>query len=242
MAFFFGKNRRAAKKRPKCTAVIAAAGLSQRMGGEDKLFVEVCGAPVLAHTLAAFQNCGCIDEIVVVTREESVGPVSELCRKHGIEKAAKVMVGGATRAESVMLGVFAASDKAKLIAIHDGARPCVSKAVIEGAVAAAAKFHAAAPGLPVSSTLKKVSGGAIVETVGREGLFEIQTPQVFDADLIKAALANAVDKGIDVTDDCAAAEIIGASVRVTEGSGRNIKITTGEDVQIAEAILAMHNA
>ena len=225
-------------KMPPCSAVIAAAGASRRMGGEDKLFADICGAPVLAHSLAAFQNCGYINEIVVVTREDKLELVGAICRIYSIGKASKIIVGGPTRQESVLLGVLAVSKKARLIAIHDGARPCADMSVISGAVEAAAKFHAAAPGVPVSSTVKRAKSGIVTGTVDRDGLFEIQTPQVFAAELIKAALTSAVKKGVSVTDDCMAAELIGAPIRITEGSRYNIKITAVEDLAIAKAILA----
>lgn len=225
------------KKDRFCSAVIVAAGSSKRMGSEDKLFVEICGAPVLAHTLMSFQKAEGVDEIIVVAREDCLERVGGICRAFGIGKAAKIMVGGDTRLDSAISGAFAASGKAKLIAIHDGARPCVSADVIESAIGAAGKRHAAAPGLAVSSTLKRAKDGIIAETVDREGLFEIQTPQVFAAEIIRAALTNARKKGVAVTDDCRAAELIGAPVHMTEGSRSNIKITTREDLVVAEAIL-----
>ena len=220
-----------------CAAVIAAGGSSLRMDSADKLFIEICGMPVLAHTLLAFQNCPNISEVVVVSREECLEAVCELCKNYGIEKAARVMIGGATRLDSVYNGVFAVSDNAQLIAIHDGARPCVDNDIINAAVLAAAKYHAAAPAVPVSSTLKKVRDGIILETIDRDSLVEIQTPQVFAAEVIKAALTKARNESAAVTDDCMAAELLGFPVRVTEGSRRNIKITTSEDIAIAEAIL-----
>ena len=225
------------KKNALCTAVVVAAGASQRMGTEDKLFIEICGAPVLAHTLMAFQRAEGVGEIVVVAREESLERVGDVCRAYGIDKAGKIIVGGETRLDSAYFGALAASGDARLIAIHDGARPCVSAAVIESALGAAAKYHAAAPGLAVSSTMKRAKGGFIDGTVDREGLFEIQTPQVFDADLIKAALTKARKKAVAVTDDCQAAELIGAPVYISEGSRNNIKITTRGDLAVAEAIL-----
>ena len=237
MAFFSKSEKIKVKKRPPCSAVIAAAGSSQRMCGEDKLFMHLSGVPVLAHTLIAYQNCAYIDEIIVVTQENNLVLVSELCGQYDIGKATKIMVGGTTRIESVMNGLLAVSKKARLIAIQDGARPCVSDEIISSAVAAAAKFHAAAPGVAVSSTIKRVKDGIIQETVDRENLFEVQTPQVFDADLIKAALKNAAKKAIAITDDCMAAELIGVPVHITEGSVSNIKITTNDDIAIAEAII-----
>ena len=224
-------------RRMFCSAVIAAAGSSERMSGDDKLFLEICGVPVLAHTLTAFQKCDMINEIIVVVREGSVQRVTELCKQYGIDKAGTVMIGGQIRSESVLRGLLAVSDKAQLIAIHDGARPCVTGDIISKAVAAAAKNHAAAPAVNINSTVKRVKVGVVVETVDRVDLAEIQTPQVFAAELIKAALTDVVNKSIDVTDDCMAIELLGVPVYVTEGSSQNIKITTVEDVRVAEAIL-----
>jgi len=238
MLFFFSKLKKArTKKIPTCSAVIAAAGSSQRMNGEDKLFVKIHGIPVLAHTLKAFQSCEYIKEIIVVTRDYYKGHVSDICSQYGITKAEKIIIGGQTRLVSVTNGVFAVSGKAKLIAIHDGARPCVDNGIIERAVESAVKYHAAAPAVPVSSTIKRVKNSMIIETVDRGDLVEIQTPQVFTSELIKAALTNAGNKSIDVTDDCKAVELIGATVRITEGSRNNIKLTTREDLIIAEAII-----
>lgn len=231
------KKARSFRKRPFCSAVIVGAGLSRRMDGEDKLFLEICGAPVLAHTLSAFQNSSCIDEIIVVTRAEAFQQVGALCVSHNIGKVSKILLGGETRLESVMNGMLGVSKKAKLIAVHDAARPCVGEAIISRTVGTAAEFYAAAPGIPVISTLKRVNGGTIRETVDRTDLVEIQTPQVFDADLIKAALTNAADKGADITDDCMAVELLGLPVHITEGSASNIKITTREDIVFAESIL-----
>ena len=224
---------------PACSAVIAAAGSSGRMGGGDKLFAEICGAPVLAHTLMAFQNCSDIKEIVVVARSDRLEDVAAICGRYSISKATKIISGGATRLESVFNGVISASRKACLIAIHDGARPCIDDATIKAAVAKAAKHYAAAPGIPVAPTLKRVEKGVICGTVDRDGIYEIQTPQVFDASLIKSALAKAVRDSSEITDDCMAAELLGIRVHVTAGSPKNIKLTTAEDLPIAEAILGI---
>ena len=237
MALFSKKSGKSSRDKVYCTAVITAAGTSQRMDGEDKLFIEICGAPVLAHSLLAFQNCPCINEIIIAAREDKIGVVGSICEQYGIDKAVKIMLGGPTRLESVLNCVLAVSKRTQLIAIHDGARPCVSADIIENTVHAAIDFHAAAPGVPVSSTLKRVKNGIIIETVGREDLAEIQTPQVFAADLIKGALTNALHRAGDITDDCLAAELIGVPVHVTEGSRKNIKLTTAEDIMIAESIL-----
>ena len=223
--------------RPYCSAIIAAAGISERMEGEDKPFIELCGKPILARTLEAFQNCRSIDEIIIVAREDRLVRVSDLCGAYHIDKASKIIVGGATRAESVSNGALAVSKAAQLIAIHDGARPCVSPEIIERTVEAASMYHAAAPAVKLSSTVKRVKNGVITGTMDREDLVEIQTPQVFDAPLIKAALKNSISKALMITDDCMAVELLGIPVRITEGSGHNIKITVKEDMVIAEAII-----
>jgi len=229
--------RLASKKPPVCTAVIAAAGLSHRCKGEDKLFYPAGGKPVLAYAIEAFQNCGLISEIIIVAREEYFDSIGEICKDYGFDKISKIIKGASTRAESVMNGVFAASGKTKLIAIHDGARPCIDIETIENVINAAAKYHAAAPATQIISTIKRVEKGIISETVSREGLYEIQTPQVFRTEIIKAALTNAAKKSITVTDDCMAAEMIGAYPYIVEGSRDNIKITEYEDLQRAESIL-----
>ena len=235
MAFFSKRKRVRGAKIPFCSVVIAAAGASKRMGGEDKLFFEINGAPVLAHTLSKFQDCGYIEEIIVVTREDCFERVGDICKQ--FDKASKIIVGGQSRLASVINGVYEVSKKAKLIAIHDGARPCIDIGIIERTIEAAARHNAAAPAVPVSSTLKRVKRNIVMDTVDRDDLYEIQTPQVFNADLIKAALTNANRKSIDVTDDCKAVEMIGATVHITEGSRRNIKLTTKEDIVLAEATL-----
>jgi len=208
------------------------------MAGEDKLLALICGKTVLEHVLDAFQQCGAVDEIIVVTREDLIGRVSELCGAGSFHKVSRVMAGGGSRLESVLTGALAASKNMDLIAIHDGARPCIDAAVIERAINAAAKLHAAAPAVKISSTIKKVDNNIVVDTVDRDSLYEIQTPQVFDAGLIKAALTNAAQKQAEITDDCMAAELIGIPVHITEGSRSNIKITTPDDLIIAEAILS----
>jgi len=238
MAFISTLKKMRSAKIPPCSAIVAAGGFSQRMKEQDKLFATIHGAPVLAYTLAAFRDCEYINEIIIVARNDCLERVSEICSKFNISKASKVITGGQTRLESVINGVYAASKQAKLIAIHDGARPCVSSDVIMRAIESAAKYNAAAPAVPITSTIKRIKSDFIVETVDREGMYEIQTPQVFATDLIKAALTNATNKSIDVTDDCKAVEMLGACVHITEGARSNIKITTQEDLMIVDAILA----
>ena len=228
-------------KPPTCTAVIAAAGISVRCEGEDKLFYTINDKPVLAYTLDAFENCKLVDDIIVVAHEDRMDSISELCLEYGYKKVSKIMKGGASRAESVMNGIFAASAKARLIAIHDGARPCIDERIIEETIHKASMYNAAAPAVAIASTVKKVDGSVITKTIDREGLYEIQTPQIFRVELIKAALTKVIKKSIEITDDCMAVELIGVPVHITEGSRRNIKITDNQDFRIVEALLNEEN-
>ena len=222
---------------PHCSAVIVAAGSSQRMGS-DKLLHNLGIMPVLARTLLVFQDCELVDEIVVVTRMEKLEEVAELCKKYRIEKASKVICGGATRMESALAGVSEVKKKAKLIAIHDGARPLVSVELIENTVRAAAKYKAAVPAIKSVDTLKLAEDGeAVTGSLDRELVLRVQTPQVFDADLIKGALTFAAEKKLPLTDDCSAVELMGVKARIVPGEEDNIKLTTPRDMLFAAAIL-----
>lgn len=205
--------------------------------GKDKLFATLDGVPVLVHTLRALERCPSIGEIIVVTREDRLVEVSRLCRDAALSKVSKVVAGGATRTNSVLAGANEVGKEYRLIAIHDGARPLVSGEVVERAVAAAAVSGAAAPAVPVKDTVKRAENGIVKETPDRSQLYAVQTPQVFDADLIRTALTRAVEDGVSLTDDCAAVERLGVPVALTEGSYTNLKITTPEDLAVAGALL-----
>ena len=222
---------------PRCAAVVPAAGSSRRMGGQDKILLPLDDIPVLMHALRALSASERIQEIVVVTREDLIVPVGQLCRDCALDKVTKVLVGGATRADSVLIGVEEVSGRAELIAVHDGARPLVTVEVIDAAIRKAAECGAAAPAVPVKDTVKRALDGVVVETPDRTQLFAVQTPQVFDSDLLLGALRRAVEDGAAITDDCGAVERIGMKVCLTEGSYENIKITTPADMLMAEAIL-----
>lgn len=225
------------EKTPHCSAVIVAAGSSQRMGS-DKLTAQLGCMPVLARTLLAFENCELVDEIIIVTRVEKVMELADLCKKYGITKAAKVIRGGNTRMESALAGVSEVNSRAKLIAIHDGARPLVTDEVIRRTVIAAAKHMAAVPVVYSTDTLKFVDeSGLISGPIDRDRTARVQTPQIFDADLIKGALSKAASDGLSLTDDCSAIEIMGVKAMTVEGDNDNIKLTTPRDMQFAELIL-----
>lgn len=225
------------EKRPFCSAIIVAAGQSRRMGGEDKIFSELCGSPVIIHTLMAFQESDYIDEIIVVARDEAIARIADICAEKNLNKVMKIVCGGEKRIDSVLIGVTEASSEAELLAIHDGARPLVTSEIIAGTVKDAVRFGAAAPAVSVHDTLKRAKNGIITETVDRSEIFAVQTPQVFRSSVIKAALQNAKTKGQNVTDDCMAAEAMGVSIKLSQGSFENIKITTPDDLTVAEAII-----
>ncbi len=224
------------KKRPHCAAVIVAAGKSSRMGGVDKLSAELGGKPVLLRTLQVFQRCKCIDEIVLVTRQERLLSLNALCQANELDKVRSIVAGGAARIDSVLAGIESVSAKAKLVAVHDGARPLVTEELIERTVAKAALTGAAAPAVHLKDTVKRVERGVILETPDRAGLAAIQTPQVFDRDLIEGALYQAKEQELALTDDCAAVERLGMKVHLTEGSDENLKLTTPIDLLLAELI------
>jgi 2-C-methyl-D-erythritol 4-phosphate cytidylyltransferase len=222
-------------RHPYCAAVIVAAGTANRMGGTDKILAELDGQTVIARAVEAFQNSALIDEIVVVTRQEVLEQVSRLAKPYS--KVRVVVQGGDTRAKSVMAGLDAVSPGTELVAVHDGARPLVSHEVLENTLRKAAKFGAAAPAIPVKDTIKVSRSGAVDETPDRSRLYAVQTPQVFDFDLLRGAMEKAVENGSELTDDCSAVEAIGMKVQLTPGSEENLKITTPLDLHLAELIL-----
>ena len=222
---------------PAVCAVIVAAGSSRRMGGENKLLMPLCGRPMLAHTLEAFERSRAVRDIVLVCREQDMETYRALAESSRITKLRTMVQGGATRTDSVLAGVSASPEDAALVAVHDGARPLVPPEVITKAILKAAKFGAAAPAIPVKDTIKVSKTGAVDETPDRSTLFAVQTPQVFDYALLLGALQNAKQKGLSLTDDCSAVEALGMTVLLTDGSEENIKITTPLDLDIAELIL-----
>jgi len=226
------------RKKHFCTVIVPAAGTSSRMGGENKLFISLGGLPVLARTLLAVESSERVDEIIVVSRSENLEDVATLCQKYGIEKVSKIICGGDSRTASVYAGTFAASKDADIIAVHDGARPLVTKEILNETIDAAIKFNAAAPAVPVKDTVKTARGGVVTGTPDRKSLYAVQTPQVFNADIFKAAMENALKMDLELSDDCMAVEAINVKVHLTAGSSNNIKITTPEDIPVAEAILA----
>lgn len=218
-----------------CGAVIVAAGTASRMGGIDKMMAELMGQPMVLRTVRAFQESDVIRSIVLVTRKDLVEPITQLCA--GMDKVCAVVEGGSSRQLSVEAGLQALPKGTALVAVHDGARPLISKAVIDRTVRAAHTYHAAAPAVAVKDTIKVADGGVVAATPDRSQLRAVQTPQVFDLDLLKGALQKARQDEAAVTDDCSAVERLGMSVKLVDGDERNIKVTTPMDLKIAELFL-----
>jgi 2-C-methyl-D-erythritol 4-phosphate cytidylyltransferase len=226
------------RRRPRCAALVAAAGSSSRMGGVNKLLELLDGVPVLVRTLTALEQAALVDEIVIAAREEDLVEISRLCHTYGISKCTKVIRGGESRAHSVLLAALEVSPDTEFLAVQDGARPLVTPALTDAVIAAAERCGAAAPAVPVKDTVKVAGdGGVVKETLDRSTLRAVQTPQVFERDLLKAALQQAIEEQIPVTDDCAAVERLGKVVYLVEGDEENLKITTPVDLILAEAVL-----
>ena len=221
-----------------CTAVIVAAGTAQRMRGIDKMMTLLGGVPLLLRTVRALSASEKITKIIIVTRDELVSKVEVLCAADA--KVTAVRPGGSSRAESVLHGVM--DVETELVAIHDGARPMVTVRVIDEAIVAAEQYAAAAPAVPVHDTVKIAKDGIVLQTPDRRTLFAVQTPQVFRTASIRAALQEALAKGIPLTDDCSAMEAAGYPVHLTAGENENIKITVPSDLTLAEAILKRREA
>ena len=233
---FFKKFR--AAQRPRCAALVAAAGSSTRMGGINKLLQPLDGIPVLVRTLTALERAQRVDSIVIATREEDLITVSQLCRTYGITKCKKVIRGGEDREHSVLLAALEAEPDTELLAVQDGARPLVSPALVDRVIEAAQRCGAAAPAVPVKDTVKTVrEDGAVEETLERSRLRAVQTPQVFEASLIRAAIHQALEEKAVLTDDCSAVERLGMQVCLTQGEYENLKITTLSDLMLGSALL-----
>lgn len=221
------------------SAVIVAGGKGRRMGLDiNKVYYELAGREILAHTLAAFEECAEIDEIVVVTGEADIERCRSIVRRDGIHKVIAVTAGGAERSDSVYNGLRLS--QGSIAAIHDGARCLITPAEISAVIAEAKSCGAAALGVTVKDTLKSIDeDGMITGTIDRERTVQIQTPQVFGRDEIMRLHEAAQRDGLKVTDDCSIFEHYGKGIKVTKGSYENIKITTPEDISAGERILAL---
>lgn len=221
---------------PKTAAIIVAAGESSRMG-TPKPFLTVFGIPVIIRALSAFELCRRVHQIILVARSQDIPELQKLLEQFPVSKLTDITEGGDSRAESVQKGVTLCNADTRIIAIHDGARPLVSGRVIERVLDAAELYGAAACGVPVKDTIKSAdAGGKITGTPDRGSLWAIQTPQAFSLEPYRRAAELAGDSLAGFTDDCAVMEKAGHEVYIVRGDYRNLKITTPEDLVIAEAL------
>jgi len=220
-------------------AIIAAAGQGTRMGGtRPKQFVELAGVPVIIHTLKRFEQCAAIQEVIVVLPAQDASKFLTLAGKYGLRKLARVVPGGATRAESVWRGLQSVrAATAEIVAVHDGVRPFVTVEEIEQTVRAAHASGAAILTAPVIDTIKEVNNSQVVRTLERTRLQRALTPQCFRYELLRRAYEQSPELVASATDDSSLVESLGVTVTTVEGDARNIKITRPEDIALGEIIL-----
>lgn len=228
---------------PDCTgrcvaAIIVAAGSFSRMGGTHKQLLQLGEMPIIAHTVKAFQEANNIHKIAIVARQEDMSAFADICRKYMFDKVCAVVCGGSTRQQSVSNGVNVMGENADYYALHDGARPLIKPKTIDTVVEFSWKYGGAAAAVPVKDTIKTSDdSGFILNTPDRSHLWSVQTPQVFERKIFKQALKNASVNGYDFTDDCQLVEAIGHKVYLVKSEYDNIKITTPEDIILAQRIL-----
>jgi 2-C-methyl-D-erythritol 4-phosphate cytidylyltransferase len=222
-------------------AILVAAGRGARMG-RDKLFLEVAGKPVVAHTWARFDEARCIDQIVVVVRAGMEKKFAALAKKYKFRKKFQIVTGGAERQDSVWAGLEAAPPKAQIVAVHDAARPCVNNDLIAATVKYAEETGAAVAAHPVTDTIKESADGRLIQkTLDRSQLWAMETPQTFRFDVIRRAISAARAKKMLFTDDTASCELIGQPVRLVSSIAPNPKVTVPGDLPIVETLLSDHN-
>lgn len=222
-------------------AIIPSAGKGKRFGGK-KNYLSLNGTPVLARTIETLGDCPLIEAIVVVTRGEDIEYVkNSIVKKFNLKKVTAVVKGGKERQDSVAAGLLAAGRGFDFVLVHDGARPLVTQGILEHAIKAAYRHGASIAAMPPKDTIKEIRGRFIKKTIPRNTLVSVQTPQVFKYDILKRAFEAAAKDVFRSTDEAALVERLGVKIIPTQGSYENIKITTKEDLAIAELILKMKN-
>lgn len=219
--------------------IVVAAGKSERMGaGIDKAFLNLGDKPVLAFSLLAFENCPEIEGVVLVVRKDRLDAARGLVQIFGCSKVHRIVAGGSTRQESVANGLAELPEGVVLVAVHDGARPCVRAELISETLKIAKRYGAGVAATKVTDTLKDVQHGFVVsKTVDRAKLWAVQTPQTFKVDLLREAFAALASQKKQVTDEASAVELLGKPVHLVPSSPSNLKVTTPEDLIVAEALL-----
>ncbi len=232
-------SRQKKQPKPKISAVIVAAGSGSRMGTDcPKQFLTVFDKPIIAYTLQKFCDCDYVDSIVLVTQSDYIPLCRRICANYGFDKVKVITEGGATRRESVSNGLSQLADDCEFVMIHDGARPLIDEDTLEKCADAAVHCGAAAVGVRVKDTIKYSDDGKyITQTVDRSRLWQIQTPQAFEKELIISCHERAARENIDATDDCMIAEKCGVKVAIVEGKYENIKITSPADLYVMQGLL-----
>ena len=221
------------------SAIIVAAGKGTRMGANvDKLWLEVTGRPVVAHTWKQFNDANCVDEIILVVRDGMQPHFMELAEKFHFQKPFQLVAGGVERQDSVWNGIAAISPKTEIVAIQDAARPCTSAALIAATIVAARETGAAVAAQPMTDTIKETADGKMISrTVDRSKLWSVQTPQTFRVEVIRRAISAAREKNLNLTDDTAACELIGQPVQLVKATAPNPKVTVPADLPFIESLL-----
>lgn len=222
------------------SVIIAAAGNSTRYGtGKSKQFLILDNTPVLIKSIQAFEAIDDVKEIIVTARKQDFDIIEDFIAQYGVRKVKHIVEGGATRQDSIYAAVENVDEKVDLVAVHDGARPLIKRKVIESVIQKADEVDAAACAVPVKDTIKIIdSSGKIVTTPERDSLRAVQTPQIFKFSLYKEAIGKAVSDGKQYTDDCQLVESMGYPVYLVDGDYENIKITTPDDLLVAEKFLS----
>ncbi len=225
-----------ADENPSVSVIVVCGGSSSRMNGIDKMFAPIGGRPVSAVAVSAFENCEAVDNIVIVTKADSILAMQQMCQEYGFSKVSDIVEGGSCRQRSVANGLDRVTDG--IVLIHDGARPFVKNDCILRVVEAAKKYSAVTCAVKLKDTVKHIkSDGLVISTPDRSSLVAVQTPQGFDVGLYKACVSNKQFELENFTDDCSVVEANGHSVYTVEGDYENIKITTAEDLEYADFIL-----
>ena len=219
--------------------IVLAGGKSQRMGGGvDKAFVTLGAKPVLAHSLQAFEDCEDIDQVILVARRDRMEPAAAMIQVFGFSKVKNIVMGGSTRQKSVCNGLTEVSESAVIVAVHDGARPCVTPELISRTVQTAKRYGSGVAAAKITDTVKEVGrGSVVVKSLDRTRLWAMQTPQTFRVKWLREAFANMAKKGSKVTDEASAIELLGKDVRLVPSTWANIKITALDDIPLALVLL-----
>ena len=224
------------------SAIIVAAGSSQRMGF-DKVFAMLAGKPVVAHAIAAFEAAACVNEIILIGRAERLAEFDGVVVRHRFSKVRQIAAGGAARQDSVRAGLELTGAASEMVAVHDAARPLITATEIEAVFAAAKTHGAAALASPLTDTLKRGdAGGFVCDSIEREGVYAMQTPQIFLRELLRAAYAEVARRDLTVTDEVSALQLLGQKVMLVPNREANPKITFPGDLRMAELVLTQRRS